>query len=41
MLGLAVDGAGRVYACDAGNGEVVRLDPSTGALDDLRAGSQR
>ena len=32
MLGLAVDGAGRVYACDAGNGEVVRLDPSTGAL---------
>jgi sugar lactone lactonase YvrE len=24
MLGLAVDGRGRVYACDAGNGEVVR-----------------
>ncbi len=29
MLGLAVDGHGRVYACDAGNGEVVRWDPAT------------
>ncbi len=27
MLGIAVDGSGRVYACDAGNGEVVRIDP--------------
>ncbi len=29
MLGLAIDGRGRVYACDAGNGEVVRWDPAT------------
>jgi sugar lactone lactonase YvrE len=30
MLGLAVDGRGRVYACDAGNGAVVRWDPARG-----------
>ena len=30
MLGLAVDGRGRVYACDAGNGEVVRWDAAAG-----------
>lgn len=30
MLGLAVDGRGRVYACDAGHGEVVRLGPVGG-----------
>jgi gluconolactonase len=30
MLGVAVDGRGRVYACDAGNGEVVRWDPAVG-----------
>ena len=30
MLGVAVDGRGRVYACDAGNGEVVRWDPVGG-----------
>jgi gluconolactonase len=33
LLGIAVDGRGRVYACDEGNGEVVRLDPATGALE--------
>ena len=33
MLGLAVDGRGRVYACDEGNGEIVRVDPATGALE--------
>src|SRR3990170_3111171 len=32
MLGLAVDGQGRVYACDAGRGEIVRLDPPTRAI---------
>ena len=32
MLGLAVDGKGRVYACDDGNGEVVRWDPADGKL---------
>ena len=29
MLGLCVDLLGRVYACDAGNGEIVRIDPAT------------
>src|ERR1022692_3132102 len=32
MLGLAVDGRGRVYACDSGRGEIARLDPRTGAI---------
>lgn len=29
MLGIAVDGRGRVYACDAGKGEIARWDPGT------------
>lgn len=29
MLGIAVDGRGRVYACDAGKGEIARWDPAT------------
>jgi gluconolactonase len=33
MLGLAVDGDGRVYACDHGNGRIARLDPSTREID--------
>jgi len=32
LLGLAVDGQGRVYACDAGRGEIARLDPRTRAV---------
>jgi sugar lactone lactonase YvrE len=32
MLGVAVDGLGRVYACDDGHGEVVRFDPRSGEL---------
>lgn len=28
MLGIAVDGRGRVYACDAGKGEIARWDPA-------------
>jgi gluconolactonase len=32
MLGVAVDGLGRVYACDDGAGEVVRFDPRSGEL---------
>jgi sugar lactone lactonase YvrE len=33
MLGLAVDGAGRVYACDSGKGEIARLeDAATGVV---------
>jgi gluconolactonase len=30
MLGIAVDGRGRVYACDDGKGEIARWDPSSG-----------
>jgi gluconolactonase len=33
MLGLAVDAAGRIYACDHGRGRIARLDPSTGAIE--------
>jgi len=32
MLGVAVDGRGRVYACDAGQGEIARWDPVTGEV---------
>jgi gluconolactonase len=32
MLGIALDGCGRVYACDAGNGEIARWDPATGRI---------
>jgi gluconolactonase len=32
MLGLAVDGRGLIYACDAGRGEIARLDPRTGGV---------
>jgi gluconolactonase len=32
MLGLAVDGRGLIYVCDAGRGEIARLDPRTGAV---------
>ena len=41
MLGVAVDGRGRVYACDDGNGEVARWDPATGEVDDIRARRRR
>lgn len=33
MLGLAVDAAGRIYACDHGRGRIARLDPDTGTID--------
>jgi gluconolactonase len=32
MLGVAVDGSGRIYACDAGRGEVIRFDPRSEEL---------
>jgi gluconolactonase len=32
LLGLTVDGAGRIYACDAGRSEIVRLDPASGEI---------
>jgi sugar lactone lactonase YvrE len=38
MLGLAVDGRGRVYACDAGRGEIVRLDPEDRRLETYARG---
>lgn len=38
MLGIAVDGSGRVYACDAGKGEIARLDPATGELETYARG---
>jgi gluconolactonase len=33
LLGLTVDGAGRVYACDVGKGEIARMDPASGAIE--------
>jgi gluconolactonase len=33
MLGLAADGDGRVYACDAGNRCVWRIDPASGEAE--------
>jgi sugar lactone lactonase YvrE len=38
MLGLALDGRGRVYACDEGRAEIARFDPSTGALETYARG---
>jgi gluconolactonase len=38
MLGVAVDGKGRVYACDAGVGEVVRWDPASGVVSSYARG---
>jgi sugar lactone lactonase YvrE len=38
MLGLAVDGFGRVYACDRGKGEIARLDPATGRVETYARG---
>jgi gluconolactonase len=32
MLGIAIDGRGRVYACDDGKGEIARWDPSSGEV---------
>jgi gluconolactonase len=39
VLGLALDGEGNVYACDAARGEVVRLDARTGTVDGYCAGA--
>lgn len=38
MLGIAVDGNGRVYACDDGNGEIARIDPKTGTIERFARG---
>ena len=39
ILGLALDGDGNVYACDAARGEVVRVDSSTGNVEPYCAGA--
>jgi gluconolactonase len=39
MLGIAVDGRGRVYACDEGNGEIARFDPATGSVTTYARGT--
>ncbi len=33
LLGLVMDGSGRVYACDCELGVVMRVDPATGAVE--------
>lgn len=33
VLGLALDAAGNIYACDSGRGEVVRIDSATGNVE--------
>ena len=32
VLGLALDAAGRIYACDSGRGEIVWIEPATGSV---------
>jgi gluconolactonase len=39
VLGMAVDGAGRVYACDWHRGEVVRVDPTSGSVETYTKGA--
>lgn len=39
LLGLCLDGRGRVYACDIGRLAVVRIDPVTGAVDEYSRGT--
>jgi len=39
MLGIAVDGRGRVYACDAGKGEIARWDPATNDVSTYARGT--
>ncbi len=39
VLGMAVDGVGRVYACDWHRGEVVRIDPTSGVAETYSKGA--
>lgn len=39
ILGVAVDGLGRVYACDPGNNAVMRIDPATGSVETYSTGT--
>lgn len=41
VLGMAVDGRGRVYACDWHRREVVRVDPFTGSVETYTTGCPR
>ena len=41
ILGLAVDAAGAIYACDEGRAEVLRVDPRTGAIEVYSAGTRQ
>lgn len=39
LYGVTLDGDGRVYGCDMGRGEVVRVDPATGSVEAYTAGT--
>lgn len=39
MLGLAVDARGRIYGCDVGRAEVVRVDPTDGTVETYARGT--
>lgn len=39
VLGIALDASGRIYACDPGRHEVVRIDPPGGSAESYSAGS--
>jgi sugar lactone lactonase YvrE len=39
ILGLAVDAAGVIYACDEGRAEVLRVDPGSGAVEVYSSGT--
>ncbi len=38
ILGLAVDGDDRIYACDVGKGQIVRVDPRDGSAEPYAIG---
>jgi len=39
LLGLALDAAGLVYACDAGRRAIVVIDPQTGSVEEVSRGA--
>lgn len=39
LLGLAVDGSGRVFGCDSGRREVVVIDPQSGSVETYSSGT--
>lgn len=41
ILGVALDGSGRVYACDAGNAAVARVDVRSGEVETYSTGTER